>query len=66
MGNLLIYSAVEIFCIWPRTLPRFGGVGRDSPRGPLGEYSSIAAAYRRAALMHAAASSATAAVCTRP
>ena len=22
MGNLLIYSAAEIFCIWPRALPR--------------------------------------------
>jgi len=22
MGNLLIYSAVEIFCIWPRAQPR--------------------------------------------
>src|SRR5215467_16189610 len=22
MGNLLIYSAADIFCIWPRALPR--------------------------------------------
>jgi hypothetical protein len=22
MGNLLIYSAAEIFCIWPPALPR--------------------------------------------
>jgi hypothetical protein len=22
MGNLLIYSAAEIFCIWQRALPR--------------------------------------------
>ena len=23
MGNLLIYSAAEIFCIWPRARPRY-------------------------------------------
>jgi hypothetical protein len=23
MGNLLIYSAAEIFCVWPRALLRF-------------------------------------------
>jgi hypothetical protein len=23
MGNLLIYSAADNFCIWPRALPRY-------------------------------------------
>jgi hypothetical protein len=35
MGNLLIYSAAEIFCIWPRSLPRcwpYRGSRRRKPR----------------------------------
>src|SRR5262249_39734294 len=32
MGNLLIYSAAEIFCIWPRALPRCQPYRGSPPR----------------------------------
>jgi hypothetical protein len=61
MGNLLIYSAAEIFCIWQRVVPRSGPYrglrGRKPFRRGLCASSSVmppAAAPTLAPALHSA------------